>query len=121
MINDIINSLKSEKLNEIDKEISQITTVNRNISLLPYGEDVKISKTRYVKIYKEFFLLNNNLLKKFEKNFNMKYDSSTTYKFYINRKSILTISNQEQNIILIGSFNNNKFTSESENLNINDK
>lgn len=109
VINDIINSLNSEKLNEIDKEISQMTTVNRNISLLPYGEDVKISKSRYVKIYKEFILLNNNLLKKFEKNFNMKYYSSTNYKFYINRKNILTISNQEQNIILIGSFNSNKF------------
>ena len=109
VINNIIKSLNSTKLNEIDKDISQMTTVNRNISLLPYGEDVKISKTRYVKIYKEFLLLNKNLLIKFEKNFNMRYDSSTNYKFFINRKSILTISNQEQNIILIGSFKNNIF------------
>jgi len=109
VIKDIINSLNSKKLNEIDKEISQITIVNRNISLLPFGEDVKISKNKYIKIYKEFFLLNNNLLKKFERNFNMKYDSSTNYKFYVNRKSILSISNQEQNNILIGSFNNNNF------------
>ena len=106
LLNNIINNLEMNKLTQIDKDINQINYIDKNITLLPKGEDIKISKTRYIKIYKEFILINNDILKIFEKNFNIKYNTLTNFKFVINTKNILTICNEDQNIILIGNFNN---------------
>ena len=105
-INTIINNLEINNLKTIEEKINLIIS-DKNISLEPKEEQIKISKTRNIKVYKEYIIINSQLLNMIENNFNIKYHPSMNYKLYINIKSILIINNEAQNIILIGNYSNN--------------
>ena len=105
IINNIINNIELNKLIEIGKNLDKITN-DKSIPLKAKPEDIKISKVRYIKIYKEFILVDQFLLNIIENNFNIKYQSPFTFKSKITKKSILAIFNENQNISLLGTFNN---------------
>ena len=105
-INTIINNLDINNLKTIEEKINLISK-DCNISLEPKEEEIKISKTRNIKLYKEFIIINKHLLDMIENNFNVKYQQSMNFKLYTNIKTILIINNKIQNIILIGNYNNN--------------
>ena len=106
-IKSIINNFEQNKLNQLGQAINQ-KIVDKKISLEEKGEEIKISKKRSIKIYKDFILINKYLLIMIENNFNIKYQISMNFKFSTNIKNILTINNENQNICLIGNYNNYK-------------
>ena len=58
-INSIISNLDVNQLNKLGQEIDQIIG-DQNISIEEKGEEIKISKKRSIKIYKEFIIINKN-------------------------------------------------------------
>jgi hypothetical protein len=99
--------LERNQLTEINKKINETTMPDKNISFIPSGIDIKVSKKRNIKIYKEFIIINKDLLNSVQKNFDVKYESPIDTKLIIiNSKKYLSINNEEQHIILIGNFNN---------------
>ena len=104
--NNIINNLQMNKLTELNENINQITEPDNNIPLIPKGTDMKLSYKRNIKIYKEFILINKDLLNTFEEKFYVKYQTAVKFKFIMNKKSLLITNYEDQHIILIGNFSN---------------
>lgn len=92
MFNNIINKSQMNSLTKLDQEICQIRGINKHVLLIPIENEIKISRTKNIKKFKEFPLTNYDLLKNFEKNFIVKYRNRMKFKFLKNKKDILLIN-----------------------------
>ena len=104
----IINDLDENELNHYEQIISGTKEIRDTLkNLLPYeaiAEEIKLLNSRKIKIFKNFVIIHEKLLRDFEQNFIFKKLELNFSYIFVNKKDIL-IDHKQSLIFIIDSIN----------------
>ena len=112
-----LESIKNSIINKLDKQstikIEQKLQKKKNITapIKPEYDTIKLKDNKQIIIYKNFILINQQMMNVFHKTFKDKFSIINNI-FYLNleNKDIISINNQAQNTIFIGNINNENYS-----------